>query len=177
LIFLSFYFVNEGFSQTREEYGNASQKFIKSYPELSSAELGKIHPTIIEWVTSSDPSSFAEKNDFIVSDNKIAVYIYLDEPESISKIPIEVNVEASDDNIAVAFVSSEQINQISQLDFVEQISLPIKARPPPIPKLVQETEIEDANLIEISIGITIVMAIAIGGAVVYSKKKKMRKHL
>ena len=142
--------------------------------EISKSDNSKINSVILGWMESSDPNLFAEENSLIFSDNKIQVYVYLDSAESISNIPQGIDVVASDENIAVTFVNSEQINQLAQLDFVEQISPPVKARTPPIPILDQETNIDDSNLIGISIVITIVIAIAIGGAVVYSKKKIKR---
>jgi len=142
--------------------------------EISKSDNSKINSVILGWMESLDPNLFAEENSLIFSDNKIQVYVYLDSTESISNIPQGIDVVASDENIAVTFVNSEQINQLAQLDFVEQISPPVKARIPPIPILDQETNIEDSNLIGISIGITIVIAIAVGGAVFYSKKKIKR---
>jgi len=177
-IFLVFLFVldnaNEGFSQTREEIVNGSAKIIKIDPSSRSPGSEKIDSILIQWQSSPTPQFFAEQNNLRTSEDKVSVYIYLDSYESVSKIPNDIDVLLTSDNIAVAFLSSNQINQLAQLDFVEQISLPIKARIPPIPILDQETNIDDSNLIGMSIGITIVIAIAVGGAVVYSKKKIKR---
>ena len=129
LIFASSYFINEGFSQTREESVNSTEKFTKTQPQLRSPELEKIHSTILEWKSSSNQEVYARDNNLIFSDNKIQVYVYLDSAESISNIPQDIDVVDSDDNIAVAFVSSEQINQLAQLDFIVQISPPITAVP------------------------------------------------
>jgi len=133
-VFLSFflastYFVNEGFAQTREEATTDTEKFIKTHPELRSPELAKINSQILEWKTSLNPEAYARDNNLIFSDDKIQVYVYLDSAESISNIPQDIDVVDSDDNIVVAFVSSEQINQLAQLDFVVQISPPITAVP------------------------------------------------
>ena len=156
----------EGFSQTREEIG--SEQFIKTHPELRSSALEKIHKQIIEWKSSSNPEVYARNNNLIFSDNKIQVYIYLDSTKSIVNIPQDIDVIGSDENIAVAFVSSEQINQLAQLDFVEQISPPILATISPIPISQEDNENENSTLI----GIGVVIAIVIIVGVIYSKKRK-----
>jgi len=112
LIFASFYSVNDGFSQTREE---------------SFTDSEKIHPTIAEWQSSVEPETFAVSRSLSFSDNKIAVYIHLDSKESISNLPNDVEVLSSDENIVVAYLSSSQINQLAQLDFVERIAPPVLA--------------------------------------------------
>ena len=168
LIFASSYFVNEGFSQTREEATAGTEEFIKTYPELRSPELAKIHSQIIEWKSSLNPEAFARDNNLIFSDNKIQVYVYLDSADSIANIPQEISVLDSDDNIVVAFVSSEQINQLAQLDFVVQISPPIEARIPPIPILPEDNEIDNS----VWIGVGIAIAIAIIAGIVYAKKRR-----
>ncbi len=168
LIFTSFNFITEGFSQTREEATTDYKEAVKKSPELRSTELAKIQSQIIEWRVSSNPEVFARDNNLIFSDNKIQVYVYLDSANSIANIPQNIDVIGSDDNIVVAFVNSEQINQLAQLDFVEQISPPIRATIPPIPISQEGDEIENYALI--GIGIVIIIAIIVG--VVYSMKRK-----
>jgi len=102
------FFENERFSQTR-------------------SEATKVDPIILEWQSSSNPEAFARTNNLSFSDDKIAVYIYLDNADSISNIPSEIDVISSDDNIVVAFVSSQQIEQLAQMVFVERITPPILA--------------------------------------------------
>ena len=162
------YFVNDGFAQTRDEATSGTEEFIKTYPELRSPELAKIHSQIIEWKSSSNPEAFARDNNLIFSDNKIQVYVYLDSAESISNVPQDIDVVDSDENIVVAFASSEQINQLAQLDFVVQISPPIRAIIPPIPISQEGDEIDNSALI--GIGIMIIVAIIVG--MLYSKKRK-----
>jgi len=102
------FFENERFSQTR-------------------SEATKVDPLILEWQSSSNPEAFARINNLSFSDDKIAAYIYLDNADSISNIPSEIDVISSDDNIVVAFVSSQQIEQLAQMVFVERIAPPILA--------------------------------------------------
>ena len=128
----------------------------------------KISSVILKWMSSSNSKSFAEDNSLIFSDNKIQVYVYLDSANSIANIPQNIDVIGSDDNIVVAFVNSEQINQLAQLDFVERISPPIRATIPPIPISQEGDEIENYALI--GIGIVIIIAIIVG--VIYSMKRK-----
>jgi len=127
LIFLTYSPVNEGFSQTREESVNGSAKIIKIDPSLRSLESEKIDNILIQWQSSPTPQFFAEQNNLQFSDGKVSVYIYLDSYESVSKLPNDIDFLVSSDNIAVALVSSEQINQLAQLDFVERITPPVKA--------------------------------------------------
>jgi len=168
LIFASSYFVNEGFAQTRDEATTGTEEFIKTYPELRSPELAKIHSQLIEWKSSLNPEAFARDNNLIFSDNKIQVYVYLDSADSIVNIPQEISVLDSDDNIVFAFVSSEQINQLAQLDFVVQISPPIQPRIPPTP-ILQDNDITDNS---VWIGVGIAIAIAIIAGIVYTKRRR-----
>ena len=138
IILISLYNVEYGFSQTREESISDSEKFVKT-SDLRSSESLKINSLLIEWQSSSTPEVFARNNNLSVSDNKIQVYIYLDSADSIVNIPQDIDVIDSNENIAVAFVSSEQINQLAQLDFVVKISLPLTAVP-------RETERESTEI-------------------------------
>ncbi len=153
LLVASFYFVEDGFAQIREE----------------SSRDPKIHPTIANWQSSSDPESFAKNNDLSASEDMIAVYIHLDSEESISSLPQDINVVSSDENIAVAFVSSSQIDQLAQLDFVERIALPPIGRNPPIPSLDDSGDIETISAIIIGVAI----AIGIG---IFSVKRRRVQH-
>jgi hypothetical protein len=97
----------QGFSQTREESSTTLEKFTKTDPDINSPELAKIDPIIRQWQTSLDPEKFARDNNLSFSNNKIRVYVYLDTVESISNIPQDIDVEAFDENIVVALVSSD----------------------------------------------------------------------
>ena len=166
IILISLYNVEYGFSQTREESSSDSEKFVKTHPELRSSQSLKIHSLLFEWQSSSTPEVFARNNNLSVSDNKIQVYIYLDSADSIVNIPQDIDVIDSNENIAIAFVSSEQINQLTQLDFVVKISPPIRAIISPIP-ISQEDDGND-NFALIGIGIIIAVIIVL----IYSKKRK-----
>ena len=161
------YNVEYGFSQTREESSSDSEKFVKTHPELRSSQSLKIDSLLFEWQSSSTPEVFARNNDISVSDNKIQVYIYLDSADSIVNIPQDIDVIDSNENIAVAFVSSEQINQLAQLDFVVKISPPLRASF----SISQEGDGNDNFAL---IGIGIIIAVIIG--VIYSKKRKENRN-
>ena len=105
----------------------------------------------------------------IESDSGNAVVNLTGVPESISNIPQDIDVVDSDDNIVVAFVSSEQINQLAQLDFVEKIAPPIQATVSPIPISADDNQIDDTTLM----GVGIVIVIAIIAGIVYSKKRRV----
>ena len=153
LLVASFYFVEDGFAQVREESSGDS----------------KIHPTIADWQSSSDPESFAASRSLSASEDKIAVYIHLDSEESISSLPQDIDVVSSDENIAVAFVSSSQIDQLAQLDFVERIAPPPIGRNPPIPSLS-----DDSGEIETISAIIIGVAIAIGIGIFSVKRRRVQ---
>ena len=160
-IITSFYSLNDGFSQ-RED------------PAISSH---KIHPIISEWQSSSEPETFAKENNLSFSANKISVYIHLDKPDSISKILMEVDIQAFDDKIVVAFVTSNQIDDLVKKDFVIQITPPDYARTLPISKIeidenvspVQTTNYNE-NLIWIVIVGTILVIV-----IIFKKRKKSQQ--
>ena len=121
-IFLMFVFVlvnnsNEVFSERTN-----STKLEGGFKSLESS---KIHPIITEWKTSPEPQVFALENDLQYSDGKIRVYLYLDDSESISKLPTDIDLVSSSGNIAVAHLDSREITQLSQLDFVQRIEPPV----------------------------------------------------
>ena len=119
----------------------------------------KIHPTISEWQSSVEPETFAASRSLSFSDNKIAVYIHLDSKESISNLPNDVEVLSSDENIVLAYLSSSQIDQLAQLDFVERIAPPPITRNPPIPFQL------DDNTTSMTLTITIAVVVAIAVAI------------
>ena len=126
MIFTSSYFVNEGFSQTREEIANGSARMMID-PSSRSPGSEKINHMLIQWQSSLNPQFFAEQNNLRTSEDKVSVYIYLDSYESVSKLATEIDLLSSSDNIAVAYVDGRQLTQLSQLDYVQRIDLPISA--------------------------------------------------
>ena len=103
--------------------------------ERKTSTTSNIHSILIQWQESENPEEFAKNHNLSYKDGKVGVYIYLDNAESQSKIPLEIEITASDDKIAVAFVTSEQLYKLSEMEFVERISLPVLAQNPPIPKV------------------------------------------
>ena len=91
---------------------------------------------------------------------------------SITNIPQEISVLDFDDGIVFALVSSEQISQLAQLDFVVQISKPIEASVSPIPTL---KDVEHPIDGEIAIPIIVGIIITIGTIAVLYNKKRMDK--
>jgi hypothetical protein len=104
-------------------------------PEKETNITSKIHPTLLQWQTSADPNEFAKNNNLSYKDDKIKVYIYLDSVKSKSNISPEIEIAASDENIVVSFVTSEQLDKLNDLDFVERVMLPVLAHTPPIPNV------------------------------------------
>jgi len=135
----------------------------------------KIHPLLIQWQLSDNPNEFAKETNISFTENKISVYIYLDTVESKSKIPQDISITALDEKIIVAFVSSEQLDKLEELDFVQRITPPDLARTPPIPQIeVPETQIPEKTsynyLVWIVIGIITILIIT------KFKKRKSQKN-
>jgi len=148
-----------------ENYSAPIEKFrLDSY--------SKIHPILVKWQTSDDPEEFAKKNNLSYTENKVGVFIYLKSAEYRTKIPLEINVKGFDDKIVVAIVSSEQLDKLDNLDFVERVTPPILVRTPPIPQVeIPETPTLEENrygyLVWIVFGTISIIAIGI-----FKKRKK-----
>ena len=143
---------------------------IQSSENMDQNYSKKIHPTIAEWQSSTEPETYALSRSLSFSDNKIAVYIHLDSKESISNLPNDVEVLSSDENIVLAFLSSSQIDQLSQLDFVERIAPPPITRNPPIPSQLEDNTTSMTLTITIAVVVAITVAIF---AIARTRRKKM----
>jgi len=96
----------------------------------------------------------------------------LDNFDSLSKIPSEIEVTASDEKIIVAFVSSEQLDTLEELDFVERVTPPDFARTPPIPQVeIPETQTTEENPYDYLVWV-VVGGIVIIAAGIFKKRKK-----
>jgi len=140
--------------------------------QLRSPSSSKIHPILIQWQISENPNEFAKEYDLSFTENKIGVYIYLDNADSSSKIPREIMVTAFDEKIVVAFVSSEQLDELDDFDFVERVTLPDIARTPPIPQVeIPESRIPGENRYDYLIWIVIggIVIITVG---IFQKRRK-----
>ncbi len=143
--------------------------------EFRSSSSSKIHPILVKWQISENPDEFAKKNNLSYTENKVGVYIHLESAESQSKIPPKINVIAFDEKIALAFVSSEQLDELDNLDFVERITPPDRIRIPPIPQVeIPETQISEENQYDYLVWIVI------GGIVIFTiiaiLKKRQKLH-
>ena len=85
----------------------------------------KISPILSQWQQAANPQVFAQNNNIQLNDGKIKVYIYLINSESISNLPIDIDVIKSSGQIVSANINSQQITNLAQLDFVHRIDLPI----------------------------------------------------
>jgi hypothetical protein len=149
-------------------------EFSKS-PEGRSDITSKLHPILVQWQASENPDEFAKENGLSYKDNKIKVYIYLESAELRSKIPPEIKVAASDDKIVVAFVSSEQLDKLDDLGFVERVTPPILMRTPPIPQIeIPETQISEKNQYDYLLWI-VFGAIFITTIGILMKRKKLKE--
>ncbi len=140
--------------------------------QFRSPSSSKIHPLLVQWQVSENPNEFAKENNLSYTENKIGVYIYLDNPDSLSKIPSEIEVTANDEKIVVAFVSSKQLDKLDELDFVERITPPDFARTPPIPQVeLPESQTPKENQYDYFLWIIIggIVIISIG---IFQKRRK-----
>jgi len=101
-----------------------TKNFSGSFEQFRLNSSSKVHPILIQWQTSENPNEFAKENNLSYKENKIGVYIYLESEEYLSKIPPEINITAFDEKIAVAIVSSAQLDKLEELDFVERVTPP-----------------------------------------------------
>ena len=65
---------------------------------MRSGNDSKINSVLLQWISSNNPEEFADKHDLKVKDDKIFVYIYLVNNESLSKIPKEIEIISSHEN-------------------------------------------------------------------------------
>jgi len=145
--------------------------------EFRSSSSSKIHSILIQWQLSENPNEFAKENNLSYTENKIQVYIYLESAESRSKIPHEITVTAFDEKILVSFVSSGQLDELDNLNFVKRITPPDLARTPPIPQIeIPESQTLEENrndyLLWLVIGGIVIITIGIFKKRKNSKDKK-----
>ena len=141
--------------------------------EFRSSSNSKIHSILIQWQLSENPNEFAKENNLSFTENKIQVYIYLKNTDSRSKIPHEITVTAFDEKILVAFVSSEQLDKLEELDFIERITPPDLARTPPIPQVkIPESQTKEENQYDYLLWLVIggIVVITVG---IFRKRKKI----
>jgi len=136
----------------------------------------KIDPILLKWQSSYDKDEFAKTNGLLYREGTIQVYVYLTNEEFLSQIKSEINVVASDANIAVAYVSPEQLDSFENLDYVERVTPPDLARTPPIPQIVPKETIEPEEKNDVVI-LILVIAIILSSITfsVYLHKKRTKK--
>jgi len=140
----------------------SQQTTIKKFPENSE----KISETILDWQNSNDPLTFLEKNKLDSKDGKLKIYIYLSEAESTRDLSSYIDVLSKSENIVVSYASSQQITQLSLLEFVQRIDLPVTSSFPPSPEFDKVNEDENSYIIY---GL-VVAAIVIGALLFYRRK-------
>ncbi len=175
VIFLLFLLFIQNLGGIQAETAESNLKnFSAPIEEFRSSSNPKIHSILIQWQLSENPNEFAKENNLSYTENKIGVYIHLESVESRSKIPREITVTAFDEKILAAFVSSEQLDKLEELDFIQRITPPDLARTPPIPQVEipeKQTLEENRNdyLLWLVIGGIVIIAIGI-----FRKRKKLK---
>ena len=124
---------NNGFAEL-DSHDNSQDNRV-----LSSS---KIYPTLLKWQSSENHDEFAKTNDLLYKEGKVQVYIHLTSEKFLSQIPSEINIIASDQNIAVAYVTPEQLDEFENLDFVDRVTLPDLARISVMPQITVKDEID-----------------------------------
>ncbi len=153
-------------------YAENSESFeVSKFSDEDSNITSKLHPILIQWQAAEDPNEFAKNKNLSYKEDKIKVYIYLESAELRSKLPPEITISSFDEKIVVAFVSSEQLDKLDNLDFVERVMLPVLARTPPIPQIeTPETEIPEEN------GDNYLILITIGGIAIFTISVIIKKY-
>jgi len=135
----------------------------------------KISQILLKWQTSDNPEEFAKANGLLYKDGTIQVYIHVSSEEFLSQISPEINVIASDQKIAAAYVTSEQLDMLENLEYVERVTLPDLAKTPPIPQIVNSDKPqnkEQDDYTQIGIILAVIVAIAIIAIVLQRKRTK-----
>jgi len=89
----------------------------------------KIDRSLLEIITSSNPSLAAKNMRTSFQENRLPVYLYVDSQDSIPRLPSNIEVTGSHEKIAVARLTLNEMNQLAQLDSVLRIEMPIRAVP------------------------------------------------
>ena len=138
----------------------------------NTTESTKIHQTLVEWKNSNNPEEFASQFNIPHKDNKIIVYIYLENAKFTSDIPSEIEVISSSENIVRAFVTPNDLYELENLDFVKRITLPELAQTPPIPKVdVPQDQPKKQGNSNLWILIPILLIIAVIAVIIKTRKK------
>jgi subtilisin family serine protease len=111
---------NENLSRFEDKiptFGELKQKYSEFSPKINSK--------VLEVITNENPFEIAKKLRMNFQDDTVTVYVYLDSSENQNNIPKNIDVISSSENIAVAKVNLQQISQLSQLDFIQRIDVPV----------------------------------------------------
>jgi hypothetical protein len=95
------------------------EEIIQKYKGYSQ----KINQNILDVVLSENPSETAKKNGMVFQDNKLGVYVYVNQT-SKTEFPSGIDITGQDDNILVAKVPLQQVNALANLPFVEKVGVP-----------------------------------------------------
>jgi hypothetical protein len=156
-----------------EENQSNSENYSISKETISRVtEIPKIHSILTEWQNSPYPEELAAKLNLPHKENKIAVYIYLEDHKLESELPSNIEVISSSKNFIRAFVTSDELYELEKLDFVNKITPPVLAQTPPIPKV--ETP-EDKPQEEDNSNLWILVPIVLGIVTIFALKIKKTK--
>jgi subtilisin family serine protease len=95
------------------------EEIIQKYEGYSQ----KINQNVLDVVLSENPSETAKKIGMIFQDNKLGVYVYVNQTSKI-EFPSGIDITGQDENILVAKVPLHQVNVLANLPFVEKVGVP-----------------------------------------------------
>jgi hypothetical protein len=95
------------------------EEIIQKYEGFSQ----KINQNVLDVVLSENPSETAKKIGMVFQDNKLGVYVYVNQTSQID-FPPGIEITGQDDNILVAKVPLQQVNALGNLPFVEKVGIP-----------------------------------------------------
>ncbi|MDH3384829.1 MAG: S8 family serine peptidase, partial [Nitrosopumilus sp.] len=88
----------------------------------------KISHRILDLINSDNPIDTSQKIGVSFENNQMILYVYVNSPENLQDIPSDIEILSSSDNIIVVRVNDQQITQLSQLDFVQRIDVPVSGK-------------------------------------------------
>ena len=143
----------------------------KEGPSLSS----KIQPILIQWQQAENQSEFAQINNIPTIDEKIKIYIYLDNKEMREKLPPEITVTGFDGNLVGALVTADDLYTLDKLDYIQKVTVPVLAQTPPIPQIEnQDSDVYKDNKFDSTYWVFILVAVIFLAIIIIKKRKTLK---
>jgi len=105
----------------------------------------KIDRNILKILTDDNPKLTAKRMGTTFQNDKTPVYIYLKNKNLVSSLSNNIKITGSDDNIAVARLSLNEINALAQNDSVISLGMPHRAKFLDLQNFTEQTSISDSS--------------------------------